>query len=50
MLIESVSIIAQNKRLQKIFPIQTGLIFTANEISWFKIAQKVFGNYKKKQY
>lgn len=35
MLVETVTVISQNKRLQKIYPIESGLIFTANEVSWF---------------
>ena len=29
-LAETVTVISQNKRLQKIYPIETGLVFTAN--------------------
>ena len=50
MLIETVTVISNNKRLQKIFPVATGLIFTANEHSWFDLAKERFQNMNKKQY
>lgn len=49
-LAETVTVISQNKRLQKIYPIETGLIFTANELCWFDIAKNIFSNFKRKEY
>ena len=42
MLIETVSIISNTKRTQKIYPITSGLIFTANELCWFTLAKEKF--------
>lgn len=35
MMIESASIISKNSKIQKIYAVTGGLIFTANHISWF---------------
>lgn len=48
MLAETITVISHNKRLQKIYPIETGLIFTANEVCWFEIAKKKFSNFRRK--
>ena len=48
MLVETVSVISNLKRTQKIYPITSGLIFTANEISWFTLARDKFSNMDKK--
>lgn len=48
MLIESVSVISNTNKVQKIFSITSGLIFTANELSWFGLAKKKFSTMQKK--
>lgn len=50
MLIETVSIISNTKRTQKIYPITEGLIFTANELCWFSLAKDKFANMNKKEF
>jgi len=50
MLIDSITIISTNKRLQKIFPVYQGLIFTADELSWFHIAKERFDKMDKEEY
>lgn len=50
MLIENVTIVSKNVKMNKIYPISSGLIFTANEISWFEIARLKFGKFTKAQY
>jgi hypothetical protein len=50
MLIETVVVVSTNKRLQRIFSVFEGLIFTANEISWFHIAKERFGKFTKQDY
>jgi hypothetical protein len=39
MFIESAVIVSSSKRIQRIFSIFEGLIFTANEPTWFHIAK-----------
>ena len=50
MLIESVSVISKIKKTQKIYPLRGGLIFTANNLSWFTVAKDKFGKMDKKGY
>jgi hypothetical protein len=39
MFVESVVIISSTKRLQRIYSVFEGLIFTANETTWFHVAK-----------
>lgn len=50
MLIETVTVVSKNVKMSKIYPISEGLIFTANELSWFTIAKQKFSNFTKEEY
>ena len=50
MFAERVVVVSSNKRLQRIFAIFEGLIFTANEPTWFHIAKKRFSHFTKSDY
>lgn len=50
MFIESAVIVSSSKRIQRIFSIFEGLIFTANEPTWFHIAKERFMNFNKEDY
>jgi hypothetical protein len=50
MLAESVVVISTSKRLQRIFAVFEGLIFTANEPTWFHLAKQKFGEFTKEDY
>lgn len=39
MLVESITVVSKNVKMNKIYPISAGLIFTANQLSWFAIAK-----------
>jgi hypothetical protein len=45
MLIETVTLVSKNVKMNKIYPISAGLIFTANELSWFSLAKQRFSNF-----
>ena len=47
---ESVVILSSSKRLQRIFSVYEGLIFTADEPSWFHLALTHFRNFNKQDY
>lgn len=50
LLAESISVISNVNKVQKIYSITSGLIFTANELSWFSIAKEKFKDMTKSQY
>ncbi len=50
MFVERVVIASSTKRLQKIYSVSEGLIFTANEPTWFHLAKKRFEKFTKEDY
>jgi hypothetical protein len=48
--IESVIIQSSTKRLQRIFSVSEGLIFTADQPTWFQLAKQQFQDYTKADY
>jgi hypothetical protein len=47
MFVETVTIVSRTSKIKTISSIGSGLIFTANELSWFTIAKQKFTNYTK---
>ena len=50
MFAERVVIVSSSKRLQRIYAVHEGLIFTANEPSWFHLAKERFSGFTKADY
>jgi len=50
MFAERIIIVSSSKRLQRIYAIFEGLIFTANELTWFHLAKERFANFSKSDY
>lgn len=50
MIVETVTVLSELKTLNGGNPVNSGLVFTANEIGWFGIAKKRFWKMKKSQY
>lgn len=47
---ESIVIVSSTKRLQRIFSVCEGLIFTADQPTWFHLAKERFESFTKKDY
>ncbi len=47
---ESIVIVSSSKRLQRIFSVCEGLIFTADQPTWFHLAKERFESFTKKDY
>jgi len=49
-LVENVTVVSEMKAVNLGHPICSGLVFTADEVGWFKIAKTRFAGLKKQQY